>query len=157
MADEPKADDDTTGEHGWVWIPNTSYGPFTFGTHRSRTPHVGILIEEDDMGSGDRIAFYESELGDIDLTFWNDYLTGVTVRDTFSIDTTELIGMQFNDVRGLVPEEPDLSNDVVVLTAAFDAHNMLWYMATDWMVTDIKVGIDPEVVPGGFEQGTFSR
>ena len=144
---DPKDAGSDTSKTDWVWIPNTSYGPFTFGAHRSSTSHLGALIERSKMSPVDYVADYESERGDIDLSFWNDYLTSVSVRDTFVINGAELIGARFNDVRHLIEEEPQITDLVLTISASFDAHNMMWFMDLDWRITEIKAGLNPDTVP----------
>lgn len=147
MGDDPNGNASNGPKTDWVWIPNTSYGPFTFGTHRLETPHVGPFIERTEMGPVDHLSDYESERGDIDLSFWNDYLTSVAVRDTFVINGVELVGAMFNDVRHLVNEEPEVDDLVLTFSATFRDHNMMWFMNLDWRITEVDAGMDSDLIP----------
>ena len=146
MDDEEKASA-SSGANVWLWVPNISYGPFGFGSHRKQTPYVGPQREP---GRPDELDphFYDSRVGDIRLSFWNDYLIGVQASGTFVIDGVELIGAKFDQVLHLVSEEPEIASYELAHFAEFDLHHASWFIDADWRVTSVDVGIDPERVPG---------
>lgn len=142
-------DGDEDNPRNWVWNPNVSYGPFTFGTHRTNTPYVGSKKATDPLDGIDPSEppiFYNSTIGFMDLAFWNDYLVGVEPKDTFVVNGVELIGAKFDDARHLVAEEPEIDSYSIVHFADFDVHNSMWTMDTHWRITSVEVGIDPDRV-----------
>ncbi len=91
-----------TDKSTWIWTPNTSYGPFTFGTHLTNTPHVGQEISRQNMGSGDNAIDYRTMIDEhTELGFWNNKLITVNSDRSLFQKGTECVSADFREVTHL--------------------------------------------------------
>lgn len=126
-------------------MPGKSYGPFVFGADVSSVPHLAKRLDSDDMGDGDVSSRWATQLDGVEVDFWNDVLIGVTSSSSFVFDNTELIGARYVDVRDVLPAGPRLQNLDPVVTAQWEDFNLMLFMTTELVITDVSVDVDPDL------------
>ena len=139
-------EDNKTDKSTWIWTPNTSYGPFIFGNHLSRTPFVGQEVSRRDMGSGDIAIDYLTTIDhQTELEFWNDKLMSVDSNRSFFQKGTECLFADFQTIKHLFGCEFTVTQEATLLVATCDELDLTIFMQTDWTITSISVGVDPDL------------